>query len=123
MKQGKRFSVVNAWRNIGTTPIQRAPLVFLPMHYQETNMQFPKGTPNFSNSVWYSYPNMTTKELLLFCQYDRHVKYTSDLWHCALKQVGVDAPPRESFDVRAMVIFDETVPPDMDRLRASQLVV
>ena len=50
---------------------------------------------------WYSYPDLTPDELLLFCQYDRDATRPSDLWHCALASTG----DRTSFDVRTLVVF------------------
>lgn len=121
----RRFAIVNAWRNIRSAPIQRAPLAFLSTRYAVPNTAFPNAKPSMmGTSKWYTYPDMTPNELLLFCQYDRDAAHPSDLFHCALILVGtggggggVDAPPpRESFDVRCLVIFKDVVPVDRDRL-------
>jgi len=119
---GRRFAIVNAWRNIGSTPVRRAPLALRPMHYTQPNEAFPHGTPDWTHSPWYTIAEMKPgSELLLFAQYDRDAAVPSDLWHCALSSVNDNdgalppPPPRESFDVRCLVVFHEQVPEDRDR--------
>ena len=58
-------------------------------------------------------------EVLCFTQYDRKSSRPSEIWHCALPEIAedADAPPRRSFEVRALVIFDETLPRQVDRWR------
>ena len=118
--RARRFSIVNAWRNIGDAPIKRAPLALMPSRYAQPDAAFPNAIPDHQSSCWYTYPNMTPNELLLFCQYDRDASQPSDVWHCALTEIGNDdsGPPRQSFDVRCLVLFhQETVPQHRDRLR------
>ena len=137
---GRRFAIINAWRNIGSTPVQRAPLALRPTRYIQPNAAFPHGTPDWTRSHWYTIPEMKPhgSELLLFAQYDRDAAVPSDLWHCALSSVNDTGssrtggsfsfsdqdndgalpqppPPRESFDVRCLVVFHEKVPEDRDR--------
>ena len=116
--QPKRFAIVNAWCNIGRSKILQAPLAIMPMRYQEPNTAFPIGQPEFEKSHWYCFPEMQPREVLLFAQYDRDAAKPSDVWHCALKSVGAseNVPPRESFDVRAFVVFQDSVPSHRDRL-------
>lgn len=118
MNQGRRFSIVNAWRSIRNSPVATAPLAFMPARYKEANTGFPQGTFDVSSCVWYTFPAMTKHELLLFSQYDRDASYSSDLWHCALVDQVEKANPRASFDVRCFILFHERVPSYRDRLRA-----
>ncbi len=104
-------------------------------------LAFPNVRPNMEQSRWYVFPNMTNDEVLTFYQYDRLVTQPSDLWHCAVSldnnndtsMVDTSAwvqlpsstsplsPPRESFDIRALVVLDEDVPLEMDRFHAGRL--
>ena len=83
---------------------------------------FPKAKPDPVSSRWYTYPEMTPHELLVFKQYDRDGSYPSDIWHCALKSIAdPSSPPRESFDIRAFVLFATTVDPKKDRFSADRV--
>lgn len=111
---GRRFAIVNAWRNADSKPIARAPLALLAT--SPNSGRFPTDSPDRSQRRWYTFPAMTGDEWLLFKQYDRSLARTSDVWHCALAAVGdAAAPPRRSFEIRAFVLFDEVVPEDLDR--------
>ena len=73
-------------------------------------------------SRWYLFPRMQADEVLLFSQYDRAVDLPGDTWHCALPEVvttlegeEAESRPRRSFDVRAFVVFEDTVPSHLDR--------
>ena len=135
IESGCRFMVVNAWRNadMTNTPISSYPLGIYSTQYN--NQVSPKQDHDFDNkhhlpffpmrqpdphqSHWYTYPNMTTNECLLFKQYDRDASKMSDLWHCALNLVTPQQQQqqqhRRSFDVRAFVILKEKIPPNLDR--------
>ncbi len=154
LERGHRFAIVNFWRNINSDPISQSPLAILYTNYdqidssdQNENYQnqsqknsrnmsklncFPYVAPNTVKSKWYTFPQMTTDECLIFLQYDRLATQISDLWHCALtnymetKQEGqnqddVEIEPRKSFDVRAFIVFDELVPLELDRLHPNRL--
>lgn len=118
VRSGKRFVIVNAWRNIHPTaePVRRAPLALCLPIYQSPHNYFPRSQAE--SYKWYTFPEMTTEEVLLFKQYDRRVDRVSDLWHCALldvadsKQGGVH---RKSLDLRALCILDEELSDDLDR--------
>lgn len=82
-------------------------------------LPFAKPSPHLSK--WYTFPDVTAEELLIFTQYDRDVRVTTDTWHCALTKT-VDAEsddatvvPRHSFDVRCLVLLHERVPAEWDR--------
>jgi hypothetical protein len=116
-----RFAVVNAWRNIAKSPVARSPLALFFARYDHKKA-FPEAAPNMVTSRWYTFPNMTNEEVLLFCQYDRDVTRPSDLWHCALTNTGdPTAESRTSFDVRCFIIFDESLPADCDRYGENRL--
>jgi hypothetical protein len=118
IQSGKRFVIVNAWRNIDPSkPVQRSPLALCLPDYQPSHDCFPYKQPE--TYVWYIFPEMTTSEVLLFKQYDRKADCVSDLWHCALsdieQRIGANVPHRQSLDLRALCILDEQLPNDLDR--------
>lgn len=116
IKSGQRFLVVNCWRNLGKEPIQRAPLGIYSIQYKNENACFPAGHIDFGQSRWYIFPQMTRDECLLFKQFDRDIRYVSDLWHCALHCLSVEnAPLRRSMDIRAFIVLFERVPSRFDR--------
>lgn len=119
----QRFCILNAWTNADPAgrPIQRAPLALLASQYsaEAGNLaRFPEHTPDPLRSRWYAFPRMDD-EVLCFTQYDRKLGRPSEIWHCALPEVSdaADAPPRRSFEVRALVVLDETLPAGRDRWR------
>jgi len=133
--RGCRFSVVNAWRNIGYEPVSKAPLALLSPRYRNDDSHthrlrfaFPDAAPDMERSRWYAFSHMTPEEVLLFCQYDRDASHPSDIWHCALTSVagggkaeegssddGGGGGDRRSIDVRCLIVFDEIVPEERDR--------
>jgi len=118
---GHRFAILNFWRNAGSEPIRRQPLAVLSPHYS-TGTYFPNDKPDPESSFWYTFPEMTPDEVLVFKQYDRDGSFLSDIWHCALKSVvDESAPPRESFDIRALVVFPEKVESNKDRFSEDRL--
>lgn len=128
----KRFAIINFWRNIGDTPVSSSPLAIMSTRYNSTNQKhhqpnaFPNAKPNTEESKWYVFPNATKDEVIVFYQYDRNVLQPSDLWHCAIStrsSSGKDetmSPPRKSFDIRAFVVFDESVPNELDRFNSDR---
>jgi len=109
---GHRFLLLNFWQSIGEEPVQSAPLGLLSVKYQSTASEaFPDAIPHPDKSNWYSFPEMTNEECLVFKQYDRDVSYASDIWHCGLSSIVPKnaAPKRRNFDVRAFVILKEQV--------------
>ena len=73
---------------------------------------------------------MPPEEVIVFYQYDRNMLQSSDLWHCAIspaarEQTGqtnhaAQLEPRRSFDIRALVVLDETVSRDPDRFSSDR---
>ena len=66
----------------------------------------------------------------MFYQYDRSVTQPSDLWHFAISiednraqhaEAISKKSPRESFDILALVVFDEIVDKDKDRFHPVRL--
>ena len=120
VEHGNRFAILNFWRNVDPhNPIRRQPLaVYSPYYNQQTKEHpryFPNAKPDTEQSCWYTYPEMTADEVLVFKQYDRDASYPSDVWHCALKSIMDEmTPPRESFDIRVFLVF-QTNPPSSDR--------
>jgi len=138
ISSGHRFAIVNFWRNIDPKPIERAPPAMLyAKHSSSTTSKrlgsFPYDSPDPIHSLWYTYPLMTKDECLLFLQYDRLLSQPSDLWHCALPSVGVGSRdrgyggggqdhgiPRRLFDIRALVVFREKIPAELDRFSSDR---
>lgn len=121
VKEGRRFAIVNAWRNIAETPVVRSPLALFSVQYDDQKA-FPEAAPNMDRSRWYVFSDMNKDEVLLFCQYDRDVSRPSDLWHCALTHTGdPSAASRSSFDVRCFIVFDDMVPEKCDRYSDDRL--
>mmetsp|Transcript_4946 Transcript_4946/g.20226 ORF Transcript_4946/g.20226 Transcript_4946/m.20226 type:complete len:162 (+) Transcript_4946:1699-2184(+) len=122
LRAGRRFAVLNAWRNVdAASPVRRAPLALFATRYDTEGACFPRAAPDPATSLWYAFPRMTAHEVLLFKQYDRDAARPADLWHCALPGVvDDDAPPRRSFELRVFVLFSEDVPPERDRLAAGR---
>merc|ERR1719491_565753 len=99
-----------------------SPLAILYTKYLARLGSFPQDAPDPIRSLWYTYPSMTKDECLLFLQYDRLQSQPSDLWHCALSPNEFNSDPgsgmpRRSFDIRALVVFEEKVPGELDRFR------
>ncbi|CAJ1938920.1 unnamed protein product [Cylindrotheca closterium] len=129
------FAIVNAWCNVGKHPVRKDPLGLFSVQYDDDKTTssiaaFPMAAPNMNKSHWYAFSDMIPNEVLYFCQYDRDTSWPSDLWHCSLdgivttKHQGqqTNLPPRESFDIRCLLVFDEEVPLEQDRFqRANRL--
>ena len=123
LHRGQRFVLLNIWRNIGDEPIQRyqAPLgIYMQCHERD----FYRSSNPMDRSRWYTFARMRPDELLVFKQYDRRIDQPSDLFHCALNMSDGDSraepqKPRRSFDLKALVILKEKVPPDLDRVPAA----
>jgi hypothetical protein len=121
--QNRRFLLVNVWRPL--TPVTSRPLAIWATHYDEDNGMFPKMRPSLNSSKWYIFPDMQPAECLIFKQYDSRMDQPCDLWHTSVDltsghRTGQNEP-RRSFDIKAMVIMKETVPPERNRLAASTL--
>lgn len=128
----KRFVIINFWRNIDDEPVLSSPLAILSTRYNEDEHQhlwsgLPNARPNMEKSRYYVFPQATDDEVIAFYQYDRNAMQVSDMWHCAIKPqqhgVGHEAStrPRRSFDIRALVVFDENVPEELDRFGLNRI--
>ncbi len=118
----KRFAILNFWRNIGGTPVSRAPLSIYSTTY-DGDEAFPDAAPNAERSKWYMFPDATREEVIVFYQYDRERNQPSDLWHCAieLEENESDCVQRKSFDIRAFIVFEEEVPSNNDRFSPDRI--
>ncbi|KAL7546338.1 hypothetical protein ACHAWF_009673 [Thalassiosira exigua] len=125
VRDGKRFAILNFWRNVGDVPAERMPLAILATKYDGEGRAFPDVRPDVGKSRWFAFPAARKDEAIAFYQYDRDARQPSDLYHCAvslhddpLSVATEDVPPgspRRSFDVRAFVVLDEAVPANFDR--------
>lgn len=122
--------LLNIWRPV--VPVSSAPLGLLATHYDvgeyaSHSVVFPNIAPSRDTSLWYIFSNMQPEECLIFKQFDRRLDKQSDIWHCALdvqeKACRIDEidnrEKRKSFDIKAMVILNEKVSSDLDRLEAA----
>ena len=113
----KRFAILNFWRNTGETPVTQAPLSIYSSRY-DGDVAFPDAAPNVEDSKWYMFPNATRDEVIVFYQYDRERDQPSDLWHCAIEVEEKESDSvhrRKSFDIRALIVFDDEVSDNNDR--------
>lgn len=127
IRDGRRFTIINAWRgaNADGLPVERAHLGLLSPRYRcddgaslpRRHRCYPALRPDRSQSRWYAYPQLTKDEVLLFKQYDRRVDRVSDIWHCSLPAFPGEerCSPRTSFDCRALIVFEDVVPAELDR--------
>lgn len=122
--RGKRLVNINVWR--GTRPVENYPLAvcdarsversdFLQVSLGKPEGGFRDGMPAGLNMAWnprhewYYFPDMQPDEALVFrlCDTaDPDWKFTG---HTAFEDPTsrADAPPRESFEVRTIAVFDE----------------
>ena len=130
-----RFMVVNAWRNISSTPITNhhlavceaksvvAPDDFVPMEViksaGESNLTYRLDpTRRLTHHRWWYYPNMQRDETLLFMQYDSEpTAQARYCFHTAVVDPRADPNfVRTSFETRFLVLLPDAKPdsiPDM----------
>mmetsp|Transcript_8194 Transcript_8194/g.11791 ORF Transcript_8194/g.11791 Transcript_8194/m.11791 type:complete len:383 (-) Transcript_8194:208-1356(-) len=123
VSEKKRFAILNFWRNIGETPVSRAPLSIYSTRY-DGDVAFPDAAPIAEDSKWYMFPDATKDEVIVFYQYDRERNQASDLWHCAIELEENESDDcvhrRESLDIRAFIVFDEEVSSHTDRFSSDR---
>jgi hypothetical protein len=123
-----RFVVLNTWRNISNQPIQQDTLavcdetsVVKPDDYilsdfygkDNSGKQLRMASRNASKHRWYYYPSMTRDEVLVFKMYDSDTtRAARSCFHTAFcnPTAPVDAPARESIEVRAIAFFPDFEP-------------
>lgn len=132
---GRRYSIINLWRNIRSIPVETNPialcnastvskrdLVVFEIHYSERIGENYFSKHNEKHE-WFFYPNMTIDEALLIKQWDSHgdlpasrekmsrtkttAKPCTFSFHSAFEptNVRVDAADRWSIEVRCVAIF------------------
>ena len=133
MKLGSevRFCLYNVWRNISEHPIETWPLAvcnatsvkpheLIERISPENNNVIHNVLPNASTHEWRYYSKMQKNECLVFKQYDTDQKRARFVPHTAFDLVnskqhgerghtrsGAEVPPRESCEVRVLLVFDE----------------
>lgn len=115
LNRHRRFIIINFRRNINDHPVSSAPLAILSTRYEDV-LAFPDASPS-DESKWYIFDSATRDEVIVFYQYDRNILQISDLFHCAISHNDGrgDGEKRRSFDIRALIILDESVPEELDR--------
>jgi hypothetical protein len=116
----RRFAIVNLWRPIGR-PVEKSPLALCDAQtlsdgdliasdliYRDRvgetyGLRFNRA------QRWYHFPKLAPDEAILIKGYDSAPGVASFTPHCAFEDPGsrVDAPERESIEVRALVIYPE----------------
>jgi hypothetical protein len=120
--------ILNTWRNISERPIQQDTLavcdetsVVKPDDYissdfygkDNSGKQLRMASRNASKHRWYYYPRMTRDEVLVFKMYDSDTRREGrSCFHTAFTDptAAVDAPARESIEVRAIAFFPDFEP-------------
>jgi hypothetical protein len=136
LEDGRRFAIINLWRNVAYEPVATHPLalcdsqtvdpddlVVFEIHYQDRigENYFAK---HADRHAWYYFPEMTRDEALLIKQWDsagplarsdgRQGDATGDgasstfSFHSAFEDPATpaNAPDRKSIEVRCIVIYD-----------------
>ena len=134
--QGKRFALINVWRNIDSVPVQNHPLalcnrygksnddlVVFEIHYEDRigENYFAKFSPSHE---WWYYPNLSRDEAILIKQWDSAGEFAktngefadnSDntapctfSFHSAFEDPNAppNAPERKSIEVRCVAFFE-----------------
>jgi len=124
-----KYMIFNAWRSISDKgPVKNWPLAVLDCtslatpedcisintYYEKFSAQhYILGNANKHRHRWVYFPNMEKNELLVFTQYDSDPKATArQTFHSSFKDPTspVDAPIRESVEVRLLCIFPNHKP-------------
>lgn len=129
----RRFAFINVWRNIAKEPVQQMPLACIDATTVDTATDLRTFQIHYADRVgenylccpspqhtWCYFPLMTRNEALLLKQWDssgdvaRGNDADRDLSTMTVHSAFMDptslpdAPPRESIEVRCVVIWDET---------------
>ena len=120
-----RFTLMNCWRNIvQDSPVVHWPMAFLDISTIRPNDLVPRVSPENGNTIynllknqmheWYTFPEVTDREVLLFRQYDTESHVPTPHTAFDSPQTPIGAPPRYSCEVRCACFFadDEQVRTD-----------
>ena len=116
---GARFVIMNCWKNVGTTgPVSQWPMAVCDASSVEREDLVARSSPENGNIIlnvlpssahrWYSFPLMTTDEVLMFKQHDTVAGGATPVPHTAFddvvrgEHVGTPPPVRESCELRVM---------------------
>jgi len=120
----QRFALINVWRSIDPDhPVLQCPLalcdpgsvdekdcISYEMVYPDRiGSRFALTNTNSSRHNWYYYPEMTMDECLMFTCYDRRPDGPRFVFHCAFDDGNSTDIPRQSIEVRTIIIFDEFI--------------
>ena len=121
----QRYSIVNIWRSI-KGPVLDTPLAVCdarsvsPADLVCSEVRYPRRTGEIyavkhaPMHRWYYYPEMDRHEALVFKQFDSITEGIARFVpHAAfdLPHIPIDAPLRESIELRCLVVYDEDVMP------------
>jgi len=124
-----KYMIINVWRNISdaekvednhlalldcTSLVAPDDFILRNLHFENFSVQqYGLHNANKHRHRWVYFPNMSKNELLMFTQYDSDPKATArQTFHTAFKDstARVDAPTRESIEVRLLCVFPEHEP-------------
>lgn len=124
-----RFVVINTWRSISDVPVEQDPLAvcdhrsivesdyivsdFFPMNNLPKFQSYRLCSDRYNEHQWYYQSRMTRDEVLIFKQYDSDPTQTGrSCFHTAitLPDAPVNAPQRESIEIRALAFFPDHEP-------------
>jgi hypothetical protein len=130
-----RFTLMNCWRNtVQGSPVVHWPMAFCDISTIRPNDLVPRVSPENGNTIynllknqmhaWYTFPEVTDREVLLFRQYDTASHVPTPHTAFDSPQTPIGAPPRYSCEVRCVCFFadDERVRTDKS-MRGSLLAL
>ena len=118
--QIRRYAVVNVWRPL-MEPVLDAPLALcdartvMATDLVAAEIRYPDRRGEIyvlkhsSRHRWHHFPHMTTREVLVFKQYDSQISGVSRFTpHAAFLDPAApaDAPPRASIETRCLILFE-----------------
>jgi hypothetical protein len=111
----RRVVLVNAWQNISEEPVQRSPLAVADKSTIRASDGIDgvvgrAGLRHREGQCFYHYPRLTRDELLVFVGFDSEAAEHVGCVHAAFEdpQTPAEAPPRQSIDVRCLLVMPST---------------
>ena len=108
----RRMVVLNTWRNTSDEPVGRCPLAVADQRTIKSGdgcggVVGRVGLVRREGQQFYYYPGLTREELLVFIGYDSDAKEHAPCVHSAFEDMNapVDAPPRQSIELRCVLVM------------------
>eukprot|EP00036_Acanthoecidae_sp_10tr_P007980 CAMPEP_0182917836 /NCGR_PEP_ID=MMETSP0105_2-20130417/1733_1 /TAXON_ID=81532 ORGANISM="Acanthoeca-like sp., Strain 10tr" /NCGR_SAMPLE_ID=MMETSP0105_2 /ASSEMBLY_ACC=CAM_ASM_000205 /LENGTH=325 /DNA_ID=CAMNT_0025054855 /DNA_START=6 /DNA_END=983 /DNA_ORIENTATION=+ len=115
---GCRWQVINVWRNVASDPVAQWPMAVCDASSVAPADLVARVSPENGNTIynvvhnprhrWFSYPGLTSDEMLLFKQYDSDATALRFTPHTAFAhpRSRPEAPIRQSCEARVLCFFD-----------------